>query len=254
MKKLIPLMLGLVVLSCEHLNVTTLTIDGAILYQEATQKLSGSYGVFIVAKANIDAYDRNALPSVEPPVEDTSTSFPQIEMPSFLTPERNAEVRINNETLSEAYPGQYQGTLDHLSPGDSIELTVATQEGDTGKAKMVIPGSFSINLHDTTTFIYDSISSVELSWTRSENASSYMVMLYRVDTTGTSPTLVMKETTQDTILSIAKDTLEKGGYLVQVASVYGSLNASMPQAGTLIGVLGQVATLYIKKPVLIILN
>ena len=243
----------LLVLSCQELNVTTLTIDGAVFYQETTGKLSGAYGVFVVAKANIDAYDRNALPEVAPPVSDTTSTFPRLDIPSFLTPLNNATVKVNDEILSEAYDGQYQGSLNNITPQDTVDILVATQEGDTGKATMIIPGNFSLNIHDTA-FVYDSISSLDLSWTHSENASSYLVIVYKVDSTAQSPSLIMKETTQDTTYSISKDNLEKGQYLIQVASVYGRLNASMPQSGTMIGVLGQVATLFIKKPVLITLN
>lgn len=240
-------------ISCEQMNVTSLTVDGAVFYQEGNEKLNGAYGVFIVAKAQVDAYDRNALPEVEPPLSDTVSSFPQIEMPSFLTPEKNAIVKVNNETLEEAYSGQYQGKLREISPLDTINIYVMTQEGDTGKAMLLMPGNFSLYVHDTA-FMYDSISSIDLAWAPSKNACAYLVLAYKVDTAGGSPSLVLKNTTRDTVFSISKDELERGQYVIQIASVYGRLNASMPQAGTLVGVLGQVAALYIKKPIIITLN
>ncbi len=253
MKKLLLIAgLLLVAVSCDQINVTTLTIDGAVLYYESATKLTGAYGVFVVAKANLDYYDRNALPTIEPSPDDTS-GFPKLDMPSFLTPEKNAQVNVNGSSLTEAFDGQYQGEISNLHPGDTVNLFAATQEGDTGKATMVIPGGFSLNLSDTA-FIYDSITSIDLAWTQSKNANAYMVMVYSIDTASSSTSLLVKQTTEDTTFSISKDDLNKGQYLIQVASIYGKLNASMPQAGTLIGVLGQVATLYVKRPILIVLN
>ncbi|GEM_PF-6013205 len=240
----------IMLLSCDTLNVTTLTVDGAVVYQETTSKIAGAYGIFIVAKADIEYYDRNAIPEISPPPPDTSSTFPKLDLPSFLTPESGAEVMINSSKLNEEYEGQYQGEVQDIGPGDSVSISVVTQNGDTGRVQMVMPDTFTVNMSDTV-ISYDSLTSLDLSWSRSENASAYMVLLYSVDTTENSVSLTFRETTEDTIFSISREDLTAGTYLLQVASIYGRLNASMPQAGTLVGVLGQVATLYIKKPILI---
>lgn len=239
--------LSFVFIGCNRLHITTLTMDGAIIYQEAL-KLSGAYGVFVVAKADIDFYDRNALPQISPPPPDSESNFPKITLPSFLTPESGAQVNVNGTVLNEAYEGQYQGSIQDIHPGDSVSVNVSTQNGDTGKAELVMPGEFTLNLHDTT-IIYDSLNTLDFTWSKSSNANAYMVLLYSVDTTTNSVSLNMKKITEDTTYSISKDEVSPGIYLLQVAAIYGRIDASMPQAGTLVGVIGQVATLYVKKPV-----
>ncbi len=254
MKKLNLLIAALVFAlfaSCESVNLRTLTVDGAIIYQETGTKSAGAYAVFVVAKADIEYYDRNAIPEITPP-PDTAQQIPQIELPSFLTPERGAQVIVNNTTLREEYEGQYQGEL-NINPGDSVFLDVYTQDGDTGMARMIMPGAFNLNLSDTV-IQYDSLSSLTICWSRSENANAYMVLLYSVDTTTQEVNLDVKTITEDTTFTIEKDRLLPGTYLLQVSSIYGKINASMPQAGTLVGVLGQTAALYVKKPVLITLQ
>ena len=235
--------------SCERLHVTTLTIDGAVIYYETDAKIKNGYAVFLVAKADIEYYDRNAIPEITPPPPDTAADIPQMVLPSFLTPQRDAQIIVNNTTIKEEYAGQYQGEL-NINPGDSVFLNVYTQDGDTGMAKMVMPGAFNLDLGDTV-IEHDSLSSLEISWSRSENANAYMVLLYSVDTATQEVTLDIKTTTEDTTYTITQDKLSPGTYLLQVSSIYGRINASMPQAGTLVGILGQVATLYVKKPVLI---
>ena len=248
------LLLGIMTIifaGCDNLNVTTLTVDGAVIYQESASKLSGAYGVFVVAKANIDFYDRNAMPEITPPQPDSDTlnAFGKIDLPSFLTPENGAQVVVNGTALNEIYDGQYQGSLENIHPGDSIFIDVSTQDGDTGKAKMVMPGAFNLSLNDTT-IPYDSLDSIDFTWTKSAHANAYMVLMYYVDSLN-NVSLKIKETTRDTTFSISHNELSQGNYLLQVAAVYGKLNASMPQEGSLLGVVGQVATLYIKKPVII---
>lgn len=238
-------------LSCDRINITTLTVVGAILYPETQAKITGAYGVFVVATADIDYYDRNAIPEISPPQPDTSLSFGQIELPSFLHPESGGEVLVNTVKLNEEYEGQYQGEIQNLEPGDSVFIKVTTQKGDTGFAKITMPTPFTISISDTV-IVYDSLSSsLDIAWTSSQNANAYMILLYSIDTTNESIELNLKEITEDTTYSIPKDNLSPNTYLIQVASICGKINASMPQTGSLIGILGQVATMYIKEPVLI---
>lgn len=236
-KKLILLLfLFILVTSCEKQEFKQLVIS-AQLSATKLDTLNINIALAVVAEASLDISGESVAPSITPP-EPQDTTFELPDLPAGLEPVEGAHVVFGGETLDDIGGGYYQGYPDSLIPLTRYSISIETPDGDVS-GYVILPGEFNIIEPRDTIILADSLQNLNVVWTHSDSASSYMVRLIKIGS-GVLHSEVVKDTTL-LLDSQVFGTSPRGNYLISVTALYGKFESGAPGFSNLEGATGYLS-------------
>jgi len=236
-KKIIPVLFLLIITSCQREEFKQLVVS-AQLSATKLDTLNVNIALAVVAEAGLDISGESEAPSITPP-EPQDTAFNLPDLPAGLEPVEGAKVVFAGETLNDIGGGYYQGSPDSLIPLTRYNISIDTPDGNVN-GNVILPGEFSIIAPPGDTVIFaDSLQNLNVVWTHSDSASSYMVRLVKI-----GGGVLYSEVVSDTTLLLDPQIFgasPRGDYLISVTAIYGKFESGVPGYSNLQGATGYLS-------------
>ncbi|HHF58187.1 MAG TPA: hypothetical protein ENL41_02045 [candidate division WOR-3 bacterium] len=235
-KKIIPTLFLIIITSCQKEEFKQLVVS-AQLSATKLDTLNVNIALAVVTEASLDISGESCAPSITPP-EPQDTAFDLPDLPAGLEPVEGAKVVFAGDTLDDIGGGYYQGSPDSLIPLTRYNISIDTPDGSVS-GSVILPGEFNIVEPSDTVIFADSLKSLNVVWTHSDSASSYMVRLVKI-----GEGVLYSEVVSDTTLLLDSQIFgasPQGNYLISVTAIYGKFESGIPGYSNLQGATGYLS-------------